>query len=439
MENSTHSYKKTELAKFSSLYRSAIGIDVHSRVLVCCYQDYDRDSDTVTEQLAEFATTQSQLQEFAQWCRDLNPGVIVMESTGVFWMSPYEALEDIGFTTDSLALVNARDVKGRKGHKTDKNDAQHLAELGRLGAFRKSFVLSRYFRQTRHIARCYWSTRMEYAREKNRYQKQLNALGSRASSVFSDINGVAAKQILQAYVQGDPVHLKAVVYTKSSRLKASPKDILDALNICQEDDLRELLKLLDEGIQQLKKRCDQLLEMLKNRLKPYQDILNRLQTIPGIKETSALLLLAEIGDDLRSFSGIEKFCSWMGICPGNKISAGKSYSGAVAKGNRYIRQILTEVATGISLSRKGYLWQRFQTWKERRGRNRAIVALGHLVARIIFVIIKSGIIYKESTDDVLRQHRCKRLCKAIETAKNQGLELAGNAIIDRKTGELIST
>ena len=103
-----------ELAKFTSLHRSAIGIDVHCQVLVCCHQAYDPGSETVTEETAEFGTSQSQLLEFAQWCHDRSPSIILMESTGVLWNSPYEALEDIGFTQDQLALVNARDVKIRK-------------------------------------------------------------------------------------------------------------------------------------------------------------------------------------------------------------------------------------------------------------------------------------------------------------------------------------
>ena len=99
-------------------------------------------------------------------------------------------------------------------------------------------------------------------------------------------------------------------------------------------------------------------------LKPYKRHLDLLMSIPGINETAALLILAETGNDLSSFPSIEKFCSWIAVCPGNKISAGKSYSGHTARGNKYLRQVLTEVAQGISLSvkRKGFLWQKFQTW-----------------------------------------------------------------------------
>lgn len=109
----------------SVLHASAIGIDVHAQLLVCAYQCSDginpvTKQPRLIEETHEFGTCRSELEEFARWCHDLAPDVILMESTGGFWISPYEALEDMGFTSRQIQLVNARDVKAVLGHKTDK-------------------------------------------------------------------------------------------------------------------------------------------------------------------------------------------------------------------------------------------------------------------------------------------------------------------------------
>lgn len=183
--------------KVQAVYASSVGIDVHAQVLVCCHQCYDFVSGECREEQASFGTAQSQLREFASWVRERNPRRIIMESTGVLWRSPYEALEDCGFS-EELVLANARDVKGKKGHKTDRNDAAHLAVLGRLDAVMGSFVPARSIRNMRLVSRAYVRQKQGYAREKNRKSKYLNAVGTRAGSIFSDVNGKSAREILEA-------------------------------------------------------------------------------------------------------------------------------------------------------------------------------------------------------------------------------------------------
>ena len=122
---------------------SAVGIDVHHDQLICCFQKLDPIAGELTSEHRSFGTTIPQLLEFAAWCRVRESSVILMESTGVLWFSPYRSLEDVGFDNDTLALVNARDVKAAVGRKTDAQDAKRLAEYARLGKFHKSFVPSR--------------------------------------------------------------------------------------------------------------------------------------------------------------------------------------------------------------------------------------------------------------------------------------------------------
>lgn len=136
-----------------AVYSSAIGIDVHTEVLVCCFEYFDFETGECRKEARSFGTSCSKIREFAEWVHDCAPTRIIMESTGVLWRAPYEALEQAGFTSHELVLANARDVKGKKGHKTDKNDAEHLAELGRLDAVRSSFVPEKAICDMRLVSR----------------------------------------------------------------------------------------------------------------------------------------------------------------------------------------------------------------------------------------------------------------------------------------------
>ena len=418
-------------------YQSSIGIDVHCKILVCCYQRLNPSDNSLIEERAEFPTGIQGIQKFAAWCVSKKPDIVMMESTGVLWNTPYEALEKAGFKSSQLALVNARDVKGRTGHKTDRNDAENLAMLARLNAFRKSFVPAREFRKIRLIARGYVTARRDFAKQKNRYQKTLNALGCRAGSVFSDIHGTTARMILHAFLFETKETFADVVREKSRRLKATPEQIFDALRNIDDPEMIWLAKTHFKEAEHLGKLCERYLAKLRNLLKPYKRHLDLLMSIPGINETAALLILAETGNDLSSFPSIEKFCSWIAVCPGNKISAGKSYSGHTARGNKYLRQVLTEVAQGISLSvkRKGFLWQKFQTWKEKRGTKRAVVATAHLVARIIFALFRKGQAYEERYTNILQQHRLKKI---VRDARSAVILFKNSKVYDKNTGTVYS-
>ena len=134
------------LPVIKAAFSSCTGVDIHHSILVCAFRYCDIEKDAIH-------TSASQLAEFADWCRACNPECIVMESTGVLWVSPYQALEDVGFTKNELALINARDFKAITGPKTDMQDAQRLAEYGRLGKVSASFVPERRFREQRMVAR----------------------------------------------------------------------------------------------------------------------------------------------------------------------------------------------------------------------------------------------------------------------------------------------
>lgn len=406
---------------------SAIGIDVHLDLLVCAYQA-STEGEIITE-VRNFGTSYSQLKSFASWCAERQPEIVLMESTGVLWQSPYAALEAHGFTSDRLALVNARDVKAAMGRKTDREDAIRLAEFARMGRVRKSFVPKPVFREMRLLARLFQKAKNDLARKSNRYQKLLNAAGCRASTVFSDVvHGKAASRILDAFLWQSP-ELYAIVQKESKRLKASPEEIMDALHAQVPPVLVEQLREERLAINHEADYCDRTMRRLKNLQKPYELFIKLLCTIPGIQETSARLIFAELSDDLEQhFRDSEHFASWMGLCPGNHLSAGKSYSSKTPKGNKWLRRVLTECAHGIALSRKGALWARFTAYKLRRGTKRAIIALAHKLALIIYSCMTSGECYVERETTALRDVCKNRLANAHKLYQMHGQEVRKQAV-----------
>ena len=383
-------------------HASAIGIDVHLDLLVCAFQS-STDGEIITE-VREFGASFSQLEAFASGCADKQPEIVLMESTGVLWQSPYCALEAHGFTSERLALVNARDVKAAMGRKTDREDAIRLAEFARMGRVRKSFVPKPDFREMRVLARLFQKSKADLARKSNRYPKLLNSAGCRASTVFSDVvHGRASSRILDAFLHNSP-DFPDVVAREAKRLrKATPESIMDALNAKVPPLLIEQLRDERRVIDQEKEYCDATMDRLKVLQKPYEAHIKLLCTIPGIKETSARLIFAELSDDLdQHFLDSEHFASWMGLCPGNHLSAGKSYSSKTPKGNKWLRRVMTECAHGIALSRKGALWNRFTAFKLRRGTKRAIVAIAHKLASIIYSCLNSGECYVEHATTALQ-------------------------------------
>lgn len=161
-------------------------------------------------------------------------------------------------------------------------------------------------------------------------------------------------------------------------------------------------------------------------------------SIPGIKEVSARLIFAELADDLAQyFPDAEHFSSWLGICPGNKISATKNYSGSPSKGNKWLRRTLVECAQGISLS-KLPLRERFMVWKLRRGTLRAIVAVAHLLARMIFSILKNQTMFQLKPMTTQRDEVVNRIKKNISKLKRMNCALQNTRLVERDTGEIIS-
>jgi transposase len=374
------------------IYRRVIGLDIHQAKISACAVREQSDGSVIVE-MQEFGGFKRDRRALAQWTKSFDPEIVVMESTGIYWKSPYAALESVGI---AAWVVNARHVKTVPGRKTDVADAQWLATLARAGLLRGSFIPPAHIRHLRLIARQRQKLGGMLASEKNRLHKILSDAGIRLGVLVSDIHGQAARAMVKAIISGKPM---ASVLDLAGRLRASRSELFEAL---QPEELSDAhLFVLTEimgHIEDLEARMGRFEHALLQGLSAWQPQLTLLQTIPGIDQMGAAMLLVEISADMDSFGSAEKLASWVGICPGNNESAGKRKSGKTRKGNAWVRRLLCEFAQAASRSRCA-LKDKFAALSIRKGHKKSIVALAHKMLRIIFAMLKDHKPYRDLAVD----------------------------------------
>lgn len=374
------------------IYPRVIGLEVHQAKISACAIAEPADG-TVTVEHREFGAFQRDRRALAEWAQAFGPTVVVMASTGVYWKSPYAALERAG----SVAwVVNARHVKAVPGRKTDIADAQWLAILARAGWLRGSFIPPAERRDLRLISRQRQKLGGLLAAEQHRLHQVLTAAGLRLNVLVSDLHGQAGRAMVKALIAHQPI---AEVLKPAGRLKASREELFEAL---QTDDLtaahRFILAAIMAHIEELEARMGRFEPALLNGLAPWQTLLVLLQTLPGIDHIGAALLLVEIGTDMAVFGSAERLASWVGICPGNHESAGKRNSGKTRKGNAWVRRLLCALAQAAARSRCA-LKDKCTALTIRKGHKKSIVALAHQRLRIIYAMLKNHTPYQDRAID----------------------------------------
>lgn len=381
--------------ELTPIHKRVIGLDVHQAVITACALVEQADG-TVSIEERSFGGFKRDRVALAQWARSIEPEVVVMESTGIYWKSPYVALEREGIVA---TVVNARHIKTVPGRKTDVADAQWLASLARAGLLRPSFVPKGDIRHLRLLSRQRQKLGGMLASEKNRLNKVLSDAGVRLGVVVSDVHGQSARLMTKALVEGKSV--PDVLNLASNRLRASREDIFEAL---QAEELtpahRFTLTRTMDHIEYLEKDIASFdAELLRSlREAGYETDLQLLQTLPGVDLMGAAMLLVEIGADMSVFGSAQRLASWVGICPGNNESAGKRKSGHIRKGNAWVRRLLCEFAQAAARSRCA-LKGKFQALSVRKGHKRSIVALAHKMLRIIYAMLSKKTHYLDKTVD----------------------------------------
>ncbi len=305
--------------KMRVVYARCAGMDVHKKsISVCVRTAKGKKVEIVT---AVFGTFTQDLERLREFLRQYKVRRVVMESTGVFWMPVWNVLERGDWRFD-LVLVNPQHVRALKGEKTDDKDCRRLAELGQYDLVCGSFIPNEEIRELRDLTRQRSHVQGDRNRVINRIGRLLETRNFKLGSVASNIVGKTGWLILNAICQGqtDP---DALADFAQGSLQLKKAELAEALRGYSSEHFRWLLRQLTDELSRLDTKLNELDTRIRDRMRPYEDLVRRLSTIPGVKEIAAWTLIAELGTDMTQFPDAAHAASWAGLCPGNCESAGK--------------------------------------------------------------------------------------------------------------------
>ena len=433
------------------VHPAAAGIDIGATEIYVAVSN-DRSETPVRR----FDTFTEDLHKASKWLKECGIESIAMESTGVYWIPVFRILECYGF---DVILVNARHVKNVPGRKTDIQDCQWLQYLHAVGLLRGSFRPDQDICAVRSLLRHRDNLVKSASSDVQRMQKSLTQMNVQIHNVISDITGVTGTKIIDAILAGerDPYEPADL---RDPGIKADKETIAKSLT---GDYRREHLFTLNQTVSsyrhslELIRGCDAEIEShLKefesrievddppapssggSRRKPKPkgntpdfDIKTHmhrlfgtdLTEIDGISDLTTHVFFTEVGPDLSKFKTAGHFCSWLGLCPNNRISGGKILSSHTRPGSNRLAHALRLSANSLWNS-KSYLGEYFRRMRARHGAPKAITATAHKLARIIYHLVKEQKSFDETIFAEHEQAHQERLKKRLaKQAKSLGLQL----------------
>ena len=397
----------------SKIFERCAGIDVGKRFLLCSVFTGAAHEDP-TSQTRRFDTNVPDLEQMCEWLKQERITHVVMESTGSYWIPVFNLLE--GHFT--IVLANPEEVKNRKGHKTDRKDAEHLADLLRHNHVRASFIPPEPVRQLRDLTRRRIQLTQDASRERNRVQKLLEQANVKIASVLSDVFGVSGQRMLLALLAGEATAEEIAQLARGTAQRKIPQ-LVQALNGHRmSDHLRFIIRSCLRHLACLEEEIEELdAEIIRRMELPlFENAFTLLQTMPGIGQLSAATILAETGPDLAAFPTVEKMASWTGLCPGNKESAGVQKGRDTTNGNPYLRMTLVQCAWAAARKQDSIFRARFQRLSPRRGQKRAIMAVAHSMLIVLYCMLTRNIPYngaQEAPQQRRRKHRAHHHLRSL--------------------------
>jgi transposase len=405
-------------------------------------------ADADDEPVRQFNCFTGDLNAMADWFDQCGVKIVAMESTGVYWIPLYEVLERRGF---QVLLVNARHVKNVSGRKSDVLDCQWLQQLLTFGLLRGAFRPADHVCALRTLCRQRARLLRDQGRCVQHMQKAMTVMNLQLANVISDVAGVTGQNIVRAIVAGerDPRVLAAY---RDCRIQATEEEIAASLlgNWRTEHvfALKQALGAFDFCLKQLAE-CDaeveQSLKLLhahegspgagkrrsRARNAPKFDVREHLfkicgvdlTRIDGIDVTTAMTVLSEIGADMSRFTTVKHFTSWLGLCPGTKISGGKVLNSASKRSANRASQALKLAAVALRSSRSA-LGAYYRRMCARMDKAKAVTAAAHKLARLIYLMITKGEEYVDQGQLYYEERYRDRVVRSLaKKATELGMQL----------------
>lgn len=370
------------------IYPCLAGIDVHKRMLAVVVRKWKQGQ--IEYQQRRFGTTHREIMHLVAWLQAQGVSEVVMESTAQYWRPVWYGLE----AHFQLHLTHPLKTRAPRGRKSDFRDAQRLADRWAAGDLEESFIPRAEQRAWRWLTRTRVQLKGKLGVIRNQVEGLLEQGGLKLAAVASDIFGVSGWAMLEKISQGE-TDVEELLGEARGALRRKKAQLQEALVGQLEPTYRILLKQHMVQVRLLWEQVAEINQALAEAMKQHVVALHRLMKIPGVDLYAAQELLAEIGPGAVAFASAEQFVSWVGVCPGSQESASVNYSHRSAKGNRYLRRLLCQVAWAAIHTKDSFFAGLFARLKPRVEGKGAAWAVAHRIAKVIWLILHNEVEYEE--------------------------------------------
>lgn len=409
------------------VYQTCCGVDVHKSFLVATIIKTTSGA-TPSYQKKRFSTFNNSILQFKDWlienqCRD-----ICMESTGKYWVPVFNLLED----EINVTIANPKWVKAVKGNKDDTKDSKWIGDLFRLGLVSGSFIPCKEIRILREYTRYRYKLTSCKSSEKNRYQNALTVCNVALDSVVSDVFGKSATSIIDYLIEqsDNSINHEEISSRLLRSLKKKSDSVIESIEGYQMSDSQKYrMRLVRAHMDYITSTINDIDSMIDSLIAPYENAVQLLCTIPGVKRDSAITIISEIGTDMTQFSSSKRLCCWAGLTPGNNESAGKKKSVRTSRAGVYLKPALVQCAhAAVKSDNSPYYKQKYERIMKRRGKKRAIIAIARMILTAVYQMLTTGEawnpsdLYKIDMPEPLKEkQKAKAIKQAFKLLKSEGL------------------
>ena len=373
-------------------FQTCCGVDVHKSFLVATIIKTSSGIEP-SYQKRRFSTFNNSILEFKKWLLENECLYVCMESTGKYWIPVFNLLED----EINVTIANPKWVKSVKGNKDDTKDSKWIGDLFRLGLVRGSYIPCKKIRILREFTRYRYKLVSCRSSEKNRYQNALTVCNVALDSVVSDIFGKSSTSIIDYLLEqsGTSIDHEVIASKLLKHLKAKEDAVIESIEGYQMTDSQKyrmrLVRAHMDYITAATNDVDSEIESLIAFDPDYENAVELLCTIPGVKYDSAITIISEIGIDMSQFCSSKRLCCWAGLTPGSNESAGKKKSVRITRAGVYLKPALVQCAhAAVKSDKSPYYKKKYESLVKRRGKKRAIIAIARMILTAIFQMLTTG-------------------------------------------------
>jgi len=381
--------------------KTVCGLDVHKSIILMCIL---KEKGEILIQ--EFSTLTCDIESMRDLMKEHKVDEVAMESTGIYWIPIWRILQG----HFKLKLVNPYFIKQLPGRKTDVKDAQWIATALQKELIRGSYIPEKHIQELRQYERRYVRLCEQSTRIEQEMDRQLHRCNIQITNYASRIGSVSVVNVIKGIINGETTSEELEKHIHG-RIKGKHKEkITAALTGVISISDRFLFKQNYQEYELILKQQEYcLFEMAEYCNKYFSKELELLCTIPGVQKLSAMIIIAELGVNLKAFSSAATLTGWAGLRPRNDESANKIKSHKITKGNKYLRRILVQCAWAITRKKDCWLRIKYEQLCVRKSSKKALIAISRKLLVIIWHVLTKQEAYQEYVPKIKPEKRQKQL------------------------------